>query len=211
MSEPRPSIVILAGPNGAGKSTVAPALLHDAFGVDEFVNADVIARGLSAFDPDRVAITAGRIMLARLHELAAQRADFAFETTLASRSFAPWLRGLRMSGYDLHLFFLWLSSADLAIARVADRVGMGGHFVPDDVVRRRYLAGIRNFFDCTGRWRPRTTPLGLNPSASRRAWRQRRSGSTIGKPGTRSRGRARHEDPSTQRHRSHHSGGQAGY
>ena len=158
MSDPRPSIVILAGPNGAGKSTVAPALLHDAFGVDEFVNADVIARGLSAFDPDRVAIAAGRIMLARLHELAAQRADFAFETTLASRSFAPWLRGLRMSGYDLHLFFLWLSSADLAIARVADRVGMGGHFVPDEVVRRRYLAGIRNFFDL---YRPLATTWAL--------------------------------------------------
>jgi predicted ABC-type ATPase len=158
MREPRPSVVILAGPNGAGKSTVAPALLHDAFGVDEFVNADVIARGLSAFDPDRVAITAGRIMLARLHELAAQRADFAFETTLASRSFAPWLRGLRMSGYDLHLFFLWLSSADLAIARVADRVRMGGHFVPDEVVRRRYLAGIGNFFDL---YRPLATTWAL--------------------------------------------------
>ena len=158
MSEPRPSVVILAGPNGAGKSTVAPALLHDAFGIDEFVNADVIARGLSAFDPDRVAIAAGRIMLARLHELAEQRADFAFETTLASRSFAPWLRSLRISGYDLHLFFLWLSSADLAIARVADRVGMGGHFVPDEVVRRRYLAGIRNFFSL---YRPLATTWAL--------------------------------------------------
>lgn len=78
MSEPRPSVVILAGPNGAGKSTVAPVLLHGALGVDEFVNADVIAQGLSAFEPDRVAIAAGRIMLARLNELAAQRADFAF-------------------------------------------------------------------------------------------------------------------------------------
>ena len=154
MTEPRPGVVILAGPNGAGKSTAATALLNGAFGVDEFVNADVIARGLSAFDPDRVAITAGRIMLARLDELAAQRADFAFETTLASRSFAPWLRNLKTSGYDVHLFFLWLSSADLAIARVADRVGMGGHFVPDEVVRRRYSAGIRNFF---GLYRPVST------------------------------------------------------
>ena len=158
MSEPRPSVVILAGANGAGKSTAAAALLHGAFGVDEFVNADVIARGLSAFDPDRVAIAAGRIMLARLNELAAQRADFAFETTLASRSFAPWLRNLRTSGYDVHLFFLWLSSADLAIARVADRVGMGGHFVPDEVVRRRYLAGIRNFFSL---YRPLATTWAL--------------------------------------------------
>lgn len=158
MSEPRPSVVVLAGPNGAGKSTVAPALLHDAFGIDEFVNADVIARGLSAFDPDRAAITAGRVMLTRLRELAGQRANFAFETTLASRSFAPWLRDLRVSGYDLHLFFLWLPSADMAIARVADRVRMGGHFVPDDVVRRRYSAGIRNFFSL---YRPLATTWAL--------------------------------------------------
>ncbi len=147
MSEPRPNVVILAGPNGAGKSTAATAVLHGTLAVDEFVNADVIARGLSAFDPDRVAITAGRIMLARLNELAIQRTDFAFETTLATRSFAPWLRRLKTSGYDVHLLFLWLSSADLAVARVADRVGMGGHYVPDEVVRRRYSAGIRNFFD----------------------------------------------------------------
>lgn len=146
MSEVRPSIVILAGPNGAGKSTAAPELLQDELAVREFVNADVIARGLSAFDPDSAAITAGRVMLARLRELAGQRADFAFETTLASRSFAPWLKDLRVSGYDVHLFFLWLSSADLAIARVASRVQMGGHFVPDEVVRRRYSAGTRNFF-----------------------------------------------------------------
>ena len=158
MAEPRPSVVILAGPNGAGKSTVAPALLQDALAVDEFVNADVIARGLSGFEPDRVAIPAGRIMLARLKELAARRSDFAFETTLASRSFAPWLRDLRLTGYDMHLFFLWLSSADLAIARVADRVGMGGHHVPEEVIRRRYSAGIRNFF---GLYRPLATTWAL--------------------------------------------------
>lgn len=146
MSDARPSVVILAGPNGAGKSTVAPELLQGELAVNEFVNADVIARGLSAFDPDRAAIAAGRVMLARLDALARQRESFAFETTLATRSFAPWLRNLRTSGYDAHLFFLWLSSPDLAIARVTDRVGMGGHFVPEEVVRRRYSAGIRNFF-----------------------------------------------------------------
>ena len=158
MSEQRPTVVILAGPNGAGKSTVAPALLQGTLSVHEFVNADVIARGLSAFDPERVAIAAGRIMLATLDELAAQRADFAFETTLATRSFAPWLRNLRASGYDVHLFFLWLSSADLAVERVLQRVEAGGHFVPDDVVRRRYLAGIRNFF---GLYRPSATSWAL--------------------------------------------------
>lgn len=143
----RPSIVILAGPNGAGKSTVAPALLRGALAVNEFVNADVIASGLSAFDPDSAAMAAGRVMLARMRELAAHRNSFAFETTLASRTFASWLRELRTSGYEVHLVFLWLSSADLAIERVADRVRNGGHNIPDDIVRRRYAAGIRNFFD----------------------------------------------------------------
>jgi predicted ABC-type ATPase len=146
MSEARPSVVILAGPNGAGKSTVAPALLQGALAVDEFVNADVIASGLSAFDPESAAIAAGRVMLARLHELAAQRVSFAFETTLASRTLAPWLRDLRASGYQIHLLFLWLPSAEFALARVADRVRAGGHDVPAETVRRRYGAGLGNFF-----------------------------------------------------------------
>ena len=137
--------MILAGPNGAGKSTVAPELLQGELAVNEFVNADVIARGLSAFDPDRAAMAAGRVMLARLAELARQRESFAFETTLASRSFAPWLRDLRASGFAVHLFFLWLSSPDLAVERVADRVRSGGHDVPADTIRRRYRRGVRNF------------------------------------------------------------------
>ena len=146
MSEPRPGVVILAGPNGAGKSTVAPALLRGALAVNEFVNADVIASGLSAFDPDSAAIAAGRVMLARIRELASQRVNFAFETTLASRSFAPWLRQLVTSGYSAHLVFLWLPSADFAVDRVAERVRTGGHNVPPETVRRRYAAGLRNLF-----------------------------------------------------------------
>ena len=93
MTEVRPSVVILAGPNGAGKSTAAPALLHGTLAVDEFVNADVIAHKLSADDPESAAIAAGRVMLTRLRELADRRISFAFESTLASRTFAPWLRG----------------------------------------------------------------------------------------------------------------------
>jgi predicted ABC-type ATPase len=147
LSDPRPSVVILAGPNGAGESTAAPALLHGALAVDEFVNADVIARGLSAFDPESVAITAGRVMLGRLHELAEQRVSCAFETTLASRTFAPWLRDLRASGYDVQLVFLWLPSADFAVERVAERVRAGGHNVPTETVRRRYRSGLRNFLN----------------------------------------------------------------
>ncbi len=146
MSAPRPSVVILAGPNGAGKSTVAPALLHGALAVNEFVNADVIASGLSAFAPESAAIAAGRVMLARIRELASRRVNFALETTLASRTFAPWLRDLVASGYAAHLVFLWLPSADFAVRRVAERVRAGGHNVPPETVRRRYVAGLRNFF-----------------------------------------------------------------
>jgi predicted ABC-type ATPase len=145
-TEQLPNVVIVAGPNGSGKSTAAPSLLRDYLGIMEFVNADTIAEGLSSFRSDAVALQAGRIMLQRLRELAGQRVDFAFETTLASRSFAPWVNGLRQSGYRAHLLFLWLPSPDLAVARVAARVQQGGHNVPEATVRRRYESGLRNFF-----------------------------------------------------------------
>jgi predicted ABC-type ATPase len=126
-------------------------------GVDEFVNADTIARGLSAFAPERVAIAAGRAMMRRLKELAASRANFAFETTLASRSFAPWLADLKRSGYQFHLVFLWLPSEEVALERVAQRVRAGGHDVPATTVRRRFRSGLRNFFELyqplADRWR----------------------------------------------------------
>ena len=141
-----PLVVVLAGPNGAGKSTSAPYLLKDALAVDEFVNADTIAQGLSAYRPDAAAVTAGRIMLERLRVLANLSRDFAFETTLAGRSHARWLRELQAAGYRTHLIFLSLPSADLAVARVADRVRRGGHHVPDAVIRRRFVAGLRNLF-----------------------------------------------------------------
>jgi predicted ABC-type ATPase len=114
--------------------------------VSEFVNADTIAGGLSAFRPDSVAFTAGRAMLERIRQLAKAHADFAFETTLASRSFAPWLAQLKRSGYHVHVLFLWLESADLAVNRVAARVRLGGHDVPEGTVRRRYTRGLRNLF-----------------------------------------------------------------
>jgi len=141
-----PLVVVLAGPNGAGKSTSAPYLLKDALAVDEFVNADTIAQGLSAYRPDAAAVTAGRVMLERLRALANMRRDFAFETTLSGRSHARWLRELQRAGYRTHLIFLSLPSADLAIARVADRVRRGGHHVPEAVVRRRFVSGLRNLF-----------------------------------------------------------------
>jgi predicted ABC-type ATPase len=143
----KPSVIVLAGPNGAGKSTLAPVLLRGKLGVTEFVNADVIARGLSAFDPDRVALQAGRIMLERLRELAERRETFAFETTLASRSFAPWIALLIESGYRFHLAFVWLPDVEMALQRVRDRVRSGGHNVPEETIRRRYTAGLRNFLE----------------------------------------------------------------
>ena len=145
-SPPRPPlVVVLAGPNGAGKSTASARLLRGALTVEEFVNADVIAQGLSAYRPEDVAFQAGRVMLQRLRYLAAHGRDFAFETTLSGRGHARWLRSLG-TRYRRHLTFLALPDVELAIARVADRVRQGGHHIPDDVVWRRYHSGIRNFF-----------------------------------------------------------------
>jgi predicted ABC-type ATPase len=142
-----PKVVVIAGPNGAGKSTTAPAVLRRAWQVDAFVNADTIAAGLSAFSPETVAIAAGRLMLDRVRELARECRDFAFETTLASRSFAPWLKKLQADGYTFHLVYLWLPTVELAVARVAERVRRGGHAVPEGIVRRRYDRSLANFFD----------------------------------------------------------------
>lgn len=146
MTESSPSVVVLAGPNGAGKTTAARTLLAETLKVMTFVNADVIAQGLAGFDPDSAAIEASRIMLERLHALAEQRADFAFETTLAGRTLADWLRDLRQTGYFVHLLYFWLESADLAVARVGERVRLGGHNIPEETIRRRYQRSIQNFF-----------------------------------------------------------------
>lgn len=140
-------VFVIGGPNGAGKSTAAHALLPEYVGVRQFVNADEIARGLAGFAPESVAAEAGRIMLGRIHALARTGVGFAFETTLASRSFAPWLGRLRETGYRVHLLYLWIPSAEFAIRRVAARVQAGGHEVPENVIRRRYERGRRNFVE----------------------------------------------------------------
>lgn len=179
-----PSVIVLAGPNGAGKTTAAPALLRGTLGVVEFVNADTIAQGLSGFDPERAAIPAGRAMLQRIGELARQRLSFAFETTLASRTFAPRLSELISTGYRFHLVFLWLPSAAFAVDRVADRVRLGGHSVPEATIRRRYAAGLRNFFGLyqplatTWRMHDNSDPSGMKLIASGK-------GSRINKVGNR--------------------------
>jgi predicted ABC-type ATPase len=114
--------------------------------VERFINADTIARGLDAFSPGTVAMTAGRVMLERLKVLAEHGESFAFETTLASRSFAGWIRRLQNEGYGFLLIFVALQSPEMACARVADRAQMGGHHVDDEVVGRRFYRGLRNFF-----------------------------------------------------------------
>ena len=146
MTIKRPHLIVIAGPNGAGKSTTAPSLLKGTLKVTEFVNADIIAQGLSGFQPEGAVFHAGRVMLERIHYLAKKRIDFAFETTLASRTFALWITDLRKTGYDFHLVFLWLPNEEFAIARVAERVRMGGHNVPEETIRRRYHTGLKNFF-----------------------------------------------------------------
>lgn len=142
-----PNIFVIAGPNGAGKSTSARRLLPGPLDCVEFVNADDIARGLSPFRPEGVALLAGRVMLKRLDELAGQRVDFAFETTLSSRSLAPWLRARQAEGFHVHVLYLWLPSPDMAVIRVAARVVAGGHHVPETDIRRRYQRGRDNFLE----------------------------------------------------------------
>jgi predicted ABC-type ATPase len=142
-NEAKPRVVVIAGPKGAGKSTVAATVLP-AVGIRHFVNADVIARGLSAFAPETVALDAGRVMLARLGDLAARGESFAFETTLGSRTHARRLSALKAAGYSVELLYVWLPSVELAVSRVASRVQSGGHDIPEETVRRRYARSAGN-------------------------------------------------------------------
>ena len=144
-AKPAPRVVIFAGPNGAGKSTHADAILA-ALGIATFVNADYLARGLSGHNTDVVAFEAGRIMLKRLRQLGEAGADFAFESTLSSRTFAPFIRKLKTQEYAVAIYYFSLANAQLAIRRVKLRVALGGHDVPSDVIKRRFGRSISNFF-----------------------------------------------------------------
>lgn len=141
-----PRVAVLAGINGAGKTTASKWAL-EALRIPAFVNADTIARGLNGLNPEAEAVRAGRIMLKHMDDLAAARADFAFETTLAARTYAGWLSGLKASGYEVYLLYYWLNSPELAINRVAERVRAGGHHIPDATIRQRYAKSVRNFFE----------------------------------------------------------------
>jgi predicted ABC-type ATPase len=137
--------IIIAGPNGAGKTTFATEFLSREAECPDFINADEIAMGLSSRNPLEAALEAGRVMLEEIRRGVAAGESFAFETTLAGRSYARHIPLWRERGYHVKLFFLSLPTEDMAVSRVAARVALGGHDVPEEVIRRRYRAGLRNF------------------------------------------------------------------
>lgn len=140
-----PNVYIIAGPNGAGKTTFAQVFLPEHVNCPTFINADLIAEGVSEFRPESAAFKAGRIMLQEMRRLAGQGEDFGFETTLAGRAYLHMLRDLKRKGYSVHIFFLWVPSVDLSLSRIRERVLRGGHNVPETEVRRRFERSIRNF------------------------------------------------------------------
>jgi predicted ABC-type ATPase len=139
-------LYIIAGPNGVGKTTFASTFLPRYADCKNFINADLIAQGMSPFSPEAAAVRAGRLMLSEIRFFAQRRATFAFETTLSGRSYLRLIRQLKKQGYEVHFFFLWVKSVDVALSRVRERVLKGGHDVPESVVRRRFGRSISNFF-----------------------------------------------------------------
>lgn len=143
----KPNLYIIAGCNGAGKTTASFTILPEILDCKEFVNADEIARGLSPFNPESVAIKAGKLMLERINLLFESKVNFAFETTLATKSYKHKIIKAKELGYKVILIFFWLENVELAIQRVKIRVAEGGHNIPNDVIESRYFAGIKNLFD----------------------------------------------------------------
>ena len=141
-----PKLYIIAGCNGAGKTTASFTILPEVLGCKEFINADEIAKGLSPFQPESVAVQAGRIMLARMDELLQKGETFAFETTLATKSYKQKIEWAQANGYEVTLLFFWLDSPNMAKKRVAQRVAEGGHSIPSETIERRYHNGIVNLF-----------------------------------------------------------------
>lgn len=136
------NLYVISGCNGAGKTTASYTVLPEMLDCKEFVNADEIAQGISPFQPEKVAIEAGRIMLFRIKELIHRNVDFAFETTLATKSYTQFIQDAQKMGYFVTLVYFWLSSPELAIERVKNRVVSGGHSIPEEIIRRRYDSGM---------------------------------------------------------------------
>jgi predicted ABC-type ATPase len=139
-----PILFIIAGPNGAGKTTSAESLLPNVLNCVEFVNADLIAKGISPYNTDAVAMQAGRIMLQRISELMNAKVDFVIETTLSTLSYAKFIKECKQNGYEIVLIYIWLNHPDIAVQRVAQRFAKGGHNIPEEVIRRRYFKGLKN-------------------------------------------------------------------
>lgn len=139
-------LYFISGCNGAGKTTASFTVLPEVLGCREFVNADEIARGLSPFNPESVALEAGRLMLQRIEVLLGRGETFSIETTLATRTYLNLVQRAQSKGYIVKILFFWLNSPELAIERVAERVSKGGHNIPTETIRRRYVAGVSNLF-----------------------------------------------------------------
>jgi predicted ABC-type ATPase len=140
-------LYVIAGCNGAGKTTASYTILPEILDCKEFVNADEIAKGISPFQPEKVGIEAGRLMLKRIKNLLEAGESFAFETTLSTRSYVSFIEKAKQLGYQVTCLFFLLDSEELAISRVATRVKEGGHHIPEEVIRRRYKSGLKNFFN----------------------------------------------------------------
>ena len=147
MSATQPTCYVIAGPNGAGKTTFALRYLPEITGCKNFINADLIADGLSPLDPTKVQLAAGKTLLREIQLNVIKRVDFAFETTLSGRSYARLLKELRSNGWKVVLFYLWIPSAEFSRLRVEQRVETGGHDIPDDAILRRYSRTVSNFLN----------------------------------------------------------------
>ena len=141
------NLYIIAGCNGAGKTTASFTVLPDMLGCEEFINADEIARGISPLNPEKASIEAGRYMLRKIDSLITSKKDFAFETTLATKSYTKTVQKAKEQGYQITLLYFWLASVELAIERVHTRVLEGGHNIPEPVIIRRYYSGLINLFN----------------------------------------------------------------
>jgi predicted ABC-type ATPase len=140
------NLYVIAGPNGAGKTTFAIKFLPEYAKCPNFINADLIANGLSPFSPGAAAIKAGKLVLEQIQEFTKKRVDFAFETTLSGKLYVNLFKSLKKKGYKIHIFFLWVPEADLVVSRIKGRVAQGGHDVPVRDVLRRFNRSITNFF-----------------------------------------------------------------
>ena len=151
-----PQLYVISGCNGAGKTTASYALLPEMLGCSQFVNSDEFAKSLSPFSPDAVSIQASKLMLLKMNYLFKRNEDFAIETTLATRSLKKTITKARAQGYGITILYFWLNSPELAVERVRARVAAGGHNIPEETIRRRYMAGLHYFFNI---YRKKTTNL----------------------------------------------------